>query len=80
MLDVENSHIDDNSAWLDGGAVYVAFSSTPGATDNVVIINSTLSDNVAGPTNFSGKAVRYLSVLVPLTLTATTGDDHRHDN
>ena len=50
VLDVENSHIDDNSAWDDGGAVYVVYSSAANAQDSVLVNNSSLSRNITFPT------------------------------
>jgi hypothetical protein len=58
VLDIENSHIDDNSAWLDGGAVYVALDTASNGEDSVIINGSTLSNNITFPSqNGNGGAL-----------------------
>jgi predicted outer membrane repeat protein len=48
ILEIRDSQIDDNSAWQDGGAVYVELGSSTAGADKVVINNSSLSNNIAG--------------------------------
>jgi hypothetical protein len=49
VLIVENSRIDANSAFGDGGGVFVQFASTAGGEDSVRLTGSSVSNNVAWP-------------------------------
>jgi hypothetical protein len=48
VLTIDSCHIDDNSTFVDGGAVYVNLNPASGVGDKVVIVGSTLSHNNAG--------------------------------
>jgi hypothetical protein len=82
VLTIDNSHIDNNSSWVDGGGVYVEFNSASGGHDNVSFTNSTLSHNVAGPTGVGRGGAFYvisnsaLGAHDALTAVATHFDDY----
>jgi hypothetical protein len=78
VLDIESSQINNISAYIDGGAVYLDLSSSQNSQDTVSISNSTWSNNVAGSGAFGRGGAIFIntsgydaSLRHSVTITAT---------